>query len=125
MRGENFSYSYPGLAKGNDLAGNRIAQSRAGVSEGHMIALSSNRLLSVSGGVAPRSISYDSAGNAANDNRGPGANYAYAYSAAGDLSTLTRDGPLWLSQRSGAGRVAPAARAKVEAGSPAHGIGRR
>ena len=47
--------------------------------------------MQISGGVS-RSFTYDAAGNAANDNRGPGENYSYAYSAAGDLAELGRDG---------------------------------
>jgi len=79
-----YSYSY-------DLAGNRIAHSRPGINESHTIALSSNRLQQISGGIT-RSFTYDAAGNAANDNRGPGANYVYTHDAAGDMAQADRDG---------------------------------
>lgn len=59
--------------------------------ESYTYALSSNRLMQVSSGVT-RSFSYDAAGNAANDNRGPRGNYAYTHNASGDLSQLGRDG---------------------------------
>ncbi|MFZ5929835.1 MAG: RHS repeat domain-containing protein [Pseudomonadota bacterium] len=84
-----YAYSY-------DLAGNRIASSAGGVNEGYTYALSSNRLMSISGtplaGAIPRSFTYDAAGNAANDNRGSGADYAYTHDSAGDMAQLDRDG---------------------------------
>ncbi|MDO9462109.1 MAG: hypothetical protein Q7N95_18570, partial [Alphaproteobacteria bacterium] len=74
-----------------DLSGNRIAHSRPGVNESYTNALGSNRLLQISGAAA-RSFTYDQAGNAANDNRGSGANYAYSYDAVGDMAQADRDG---------------------------------
>ena len=74
-----------------DLSGNRIAQSRGAANDNYTIALSSNRLTQISGG-ATRSITYDAAGNTANDNRGPGADYAYTHDSAGDMAQLDRDG---------------------------------
>jgi YD repeat-containing protein len=85
-----YSYSY-------DLSGNRTASSANGVNESYTIALSSNRLLSVSSPLAgaSRSFSYDAAGNAANDTAGAGffaSNFGYSYDAAGDLAQVTRNG---------------------------------
>jgi YD repeat-containing protein len=84
-----FTYTY-------DVAGNRIAHSRSPysgpvVNESHTIALSSNRLMQITGSTA-RNFTYDAAGNVANDNRGPGANYSYSHDAAGDMAQADRDG---------------------------------
>ncbi len=77
-----------------DLSGNRIAQSRPAGNDAYSIALSSNRLMQITGATT-RSFTYDAAGNAANDNRGSGAfssNYAYTYDAAGGMAQAERDG---------------------------------
>ena len=74
-----------------DLSGNRIAQSRPAANDAYSIALSSNRLTQITGSVT-RSFTYDAAGHAANDNRGPGADYSYTYDAAGGMAQADRDG---------------------------------
>ncbi|MFZ5929838.1 MAG: RHS repeat-associated core domain-containing protein [Pseudomonadota bacterium] len=89
-----YGYSY-------DLSGNRIAQSRPAANDAYSIALSSNRLLQISGGTI-RSFTYDAAGHAANDNRGPGANYSYTYDSAGDMAQADRDGLTLARYTSGA-----------------------